>query len=95
MSNLFVRLQNLLPRAPVVVARVISQDAVTDTSIVELPTGVVTEDYVAGLQTGTRFQVRGRQVAIGKMAFIRSDVIESEAPDGLIADVTIGRVVGL
>lgn len=92
-TNLFVRLRQLLPSPAVVVARVLSHDAATDTSLVQLPTQQVTEAYAAGLETGTTFQARGRSVAVGAMAFIRAGVVESEAPDVPIAEITIGRVV--
>lgn len=92
-ANLFLRLKQMLPEPSVVVARVLSHDAATDTSMVELPTQQTTESYAAGLETGTRFQARGRIVAVGLMAFVRAGVVESEAPDVPIAEIVIGRIV--
>lgn len=92
-TNAFLRIRNLLPLPQVLLGRVVAQNAAEDTSTIELPTGQATTNYALGLTTGVRFDARGRTVAIGKNAFVRAGVVESEAPDVPVSEIVIGRVV--
>lgn len=92
-TNPLLRIRQLLPQSPLIVGKVISHDAATDTSVIELPTGQGSTAYDAALQTGTQFVARGRIVAVGDNAFVRNGVVESQAPGGTIPEVVIGRVV--
>ena len=92
-TNAFLRLRNLLPQPQVLLGRVIAHHATDDTSTIDLPTGQATTAYATGLETGTRFEARGRTVAVGRNAFIRAGVVESEAPDVPVSEIVIGRVV--
>lgn len=92
-ANAFSRLRALLPPPAVLLGRVVAHHATDDTSTIELPTGQATTGYATGLQTGTRFEARGRTVAVGKNAFIRAGVVESEAPDLPVSEIEVGRVV--
>lgn len=92
-TNAFLRIRNLLPQPPVLVGRVVAHHATDDTSTIELPTGQAVVDYAAGLKTGTQFEARGQGVAVGRNAFIRAGVVESEAPDVPVSEIVIGRVV--
>jgi hypothetical protein len=91
--NAFLRLRQLLPSAPLVVARVVSHNATDDTSTLELLVDQADTDYAGGVKTGTQFVARGRTVAIGDNAFVRDGVVESQAPDQAISEIEIGRVV--
>ena len=83
----------MLPQPALTVGRVVAHHVADDTSTIELPTGQATVDYATGLKTGTQFEARGRTVAVGKNAFIRAGVVESEAPDVPVSEIVIGRVV--
>lgn len=91
-TNVFLRLQSMLPQPGLTVGRVVAHHAADDTSTIELPTGQATVAYATGLETGVTFQARGRGVAIGKNAFVRAGVVESEAPDLPATEIIIGRV---
>ena len=91
-TNLFRRLQSLLPAPPVLVGRVVAHNS-DDTSTIELPGGQATGAFDGLLQTGSRIVARGRGVPVGQNAFVRDGVVESEAPDTVLADIPIGRVV--
>jgi hypothetical protein len=91
--NAFRRLQALLPAPPVLVGRVTAHDEATDTSVVLLPAGQAPGAFDGALQTGSTLRARGRGVPVGQNAFVRSGVIESQAPDVDPVDIPIGRVV--
>lgn len=91
-ANLFRRLQALFPASTVLVGRVLTHND-DDTSTVELPGGQVASAFDGLLQSGNRIIVRGRGVPVGKNAFIREGVIQSQAPDAELVDIPIGRVV--
>lgn len=91
-TNAFVRLRQLLPSPPLLVARVVSHDASDDTSLLELLVDQADTTYAAGVTTGTRFTARGRVVAVGANAFVRDGVVESEAPNRPVTEIEIGRV---
>jgi hypothetical protein len=92
MSNLFRRLQALLPAPPVLVGRVVAHHG-DDTSTVQLPSGLAVAAFDGVLQTGSTLRVRGRSVPVGQNAFVRDGVVESQAPDVEPVDIPIGRVV--
>ena len=92
-TNPLLRIRNLLPQSPVLVGRVISHDAVADTSVIELPTGQAPTAYDPAVQAGARFVARGRIVAVDSNAFVRNGVVESQAPDQAVTEIEIGRVV--
>lgn len=94
-TNPLLRIRNLLPTQPVLVGKVISQDAATDTSVIELPTNQVTTAYDPAVQAGARFVARGRIVLVGSNAFVRAGVVESQAPDQAVTEIEIGRVVSI
>lgn len=93
-TSLFRQLRQILGPANVYVADVIDVYA-DDTSLVQLPGPATLTQYAANVATGSQVRVRGSSVAVGGRAFIRSGVIESEAPGGLIADIEVGRVVNV
>ena len=92
-TNVFARLQRLLPQPPVIVGRVVAHQAADDTSTIELPSAQGSAAYAAGLETGSRFVARGRVVPVGQNAFVRGGVVESQAPDVPAVEIVIGRVV--
>jgi hypothetical protein len=92
MTNLFRRLQALLPAPPVLVGRVGAHNS-DDTSTVVLPGGQAAAAYDGLLQSGSTLRVRGTQVPVGQNAFVRDGVVESQAPDVEPVDIPIGRVV--
>lgn len=92
MSNLFVKLQRLLPPSPVLVGTVIDINTDDDTSTVELPTNQGVNSYAAGIATGSRIRARGTFVPVGERAFVRDGVIESRAPDGDVVEMEVGSV---
>ena len=93
-TNLYRRLRALLPLPQVLVGTVVEVFA-DDTSSVQLPgTGALT-GYPGNVATGSLLRVRGSTVEVGKRAFIRAGVIESEAPAGDILDIEVGRIVVL
>ncbi len=92
-NNLFVRLKQILPPAPVWIGLVTEHHAEDDTSTVVLPTNEGTFDYGGGLSVGSTVRARGTTVPIGAKAFIRNGVIETRAPDGDAIEIEVGRVV--
>ncbi|MGY8903704.1 MAG: hypothetical protein ACKVIH_04055 [Burkholderiales bacterium] len=66
-TNLFRALRELLPQSPLLVATVISVQPTEGTSIVEYP-------------GSSQQTVRGTEVAAGSQVFVRSGVIEGQAP---------------
>lgn len=92
MTNLFRRLQALLPAPPVLVGRVVAHNS-DDTSTVLLPSGLAAAAYDGLLQSGSTLRARGRGVPVGENAFVRDGVVESQAPDVEPVDIPIGRVV--
>lgn len=93
-TNLYRRLRALLPLPQVLVGTVVEIHA-DDTSTVELPGTGNTTGYPGNVATGSLLRVRGSSIEVGKRAFIRAGVIESEAPAGDILEVEVGRVVVL
>lgn len=91
-TNLYRRLRALLPLPQVLVGTVVEIHA-DDTSTVELPGTGDTTGYPGNVATGSLLRVRGSGVDVGKRAFIRAGVIESEAPAGAILEVEVGRIV--
>ena len=91
---LYRRLRALLPLPQVLVGTVVEIFA-DDTSSVELPGSGTTIGYPGNVATGSLLRVRGSSVEVGKRAFIRAGVIESEAPAGDIIEIEVGRVVVL
>jgi hypothetical protein len=92
-TNPLLRIRNLLPASPVLVGKVLSHDAATDTSVIELPTGQVPTAYDPTVQAGAQFVARGRIVAVGDNAFVRNGVVESQAPSQTVTEIEIGVVV--
>lgn len=92
MSNLFQRLRDLMPLPPVSVGTVL---AIHDdfTSTVQLPGALPTAGYAGNVATGSLIRPRGNHVPVGKKAFIRAGVIETQAPDGDVVSIPIGKVV--
>lgn len=91
-SNIFRRLSELVPDAPVLIGRVIEHHD-DDTSSVLLPSALGTTGIGMNVASGSIIRPRRRTVPVGKNAFVRRGVIESEAPDGDPVQVVIGRVV--
>lgn len=94
MSNLFVRLKQILPPSPVWIG-LVTEHHDDDTSTVVLPTNEGTFAYAAGVSTGSTIRPRGTFVPVGEKAFIRDGVIETRAPDGDPVEIEVGRVVQL
>lgn len=92
-NNLFVRLKQILPPAPVWIGLVTAHHEEDDTSTVVLPTNEGTFEYAFGVSVGSTVRARGTTVPIGAKAFIRNGVIETRAPDGDPIEIEIGRVV--
>ncbi len=90
-TNLFSRLQALLPPSPLLIARVIEVHA-DDTSTVSLPINAGDTVLSPGLSQGRLLRVRGSQVPAGGNAFVRDGLIESRAPDGDPVLIVIGEV---
>lgn len=91
-TSLFRRLRGLLPMPAVYIAEV-TQVFADDSSMVRLPGPLGLTDYAANVATGSLVRVRGSGYPVGTRVFVRSGVIESEAPAGEIVDVEVGRVV--
>jgi hypothetical protein len=89
-TNLFAVLRRLLPDAPVILARVISHDAATDTSVLELPAADPSVPVTPEIAVGSTFTARGRTVAVGQRAFVRDGVVESQAPEGEPEEIVVG-----
>jgi hypothetical protein len=90
-TNLFSRLQALLPPSPLLIARVIEVHS-DDTSTVSLPINAGDTVLSPGLSQGRLLRVRGSQVPAGGNAFVRDGLIESRAPDGDPVLIVIGEV---
>lgn len=90
--NLFQRLRELVPLPPVLVGKVLSHHT-DDTSTVEIPGALPITGYAANVATGSLIRPRGTTVPVGKNAFVRAGVIETQAPDGTAEPVPIGRVI--
>lgn len=86
-SNLYKRLATLLPDAPVLVGRVIEHHD-DDTSTVELPVELPLVN-LGGVARGSLIRPRGRDVPVGGWAFVRRNVIETQAPNWTISDVSL------
>lgn len=93
-TSLFRQLRQIFGPANVYVADVVEVYA-DDTSLVQLPGPETLTQYAANVATGSLVRVRGSSVSVGGRVFIRSGVIESEAPGGPIADIEVGRVVAV
>lgn len=91
-TNVFARLRALLPPEPVIVARVVEHHA-DDTSTVELPLGFSLVPVDTSVSTGNRFRARGTNVPVDSNAFVRGNVIQSQAPDGDPNEVATGFVI--
>lgn len=74
-SNLYRRLAELLPQAPLLVAQVSSHNA-DGTSTVQLVGG------------GT-LRARGQAVTVGQMAFVRDGVVEGAAPNLTVVEIEV------
>lgn len=94
-TNLFARLQRILPPSPVLIGEVIDINEAEDYSTVELLTRQGTNEYAPGIATGSRIRARGTFVPVGQRAFVRDGVVETRAPDGDILDLAVGKVVVL
>jgi hypothetical protein len=92
-TNAYARLRALLPPSVVLIGRVLEQHESDDTSTVLLPLGVGTSVYAPGVSAGSTIRPRGRTVEVGRNAFIRDGVVESQAPDGDPVELVVGRVV--
>lgn len=91
-AKLFQRLRDLLPLPPVLVG-IVREHHDDDTSTVEIPGELDITGYAGNVATGSLIRPRGRTVPVGKKAFVRSGVIETQAPDDDAIDLPIGRVV--
>lgn len=92
-SNLYVKLKQILPPAPVLVGLVTAHHDEDDTSTVVLPTNEGRIEYAAGVAVGSTIRPRGTTVPVGEKAFVRNGVIETRAPDGDAIEIEVGRVV--
>mgnify|MGYP001577320208 CR=1 FL=1 len=93
-TALFQRLRAFVPLPAVYIAEVVEVFA-DDSSMVRLPGPLALTAYAANVATGSLVRVRGSGYAVGARVFVRSGVIESEAPAGEILDVEVGRVVNV
>jgi hypothetical protein len=91
-TNVFTRLRALLPPEPVLIGRV-TEHHDDDTSTIELPIGIPLTPVALGVSTGSLIRVRGRTVAVGKNAWVRGGVVQSEAPEGDPVDVVTGSII--
>ena len=92
-TNLFQRLRNLLPAPSVLIGTVVSVDSTSGYSTVQFPGAATQTAYAANVEIGSLARVRGTGVEPGKRAFVRAGVIESQAPDGDVIEVAVGRAV--
>ena len=90
--NLFQRLRDLVPLPVVYVGKVLEIHEEDHTSTVESP-GPPVYDYAGNVAVGSVLRPRGTHVPVGHRAFVRSGVIETEAPSGDIIDIEIGKIV--
>lgn len=74
-TNAYLRLKELLPPPPLLVAEVIAHNA-DGTSTLELP-------------GGSQFRARGTIVAIGAAAWVRNGIVEGLAPTRSVLVVLI------
>lgn len=96
MNTLLIqRLRSLVPLPQVLVGEVIEIHTEDDTSTVRIPGPSTLTEYASNVATGSLVRVRGTGVAVGSRAFIRAGVVESQAPDGEIIRIEVGRVVVL
>ena len=91
-TNLFQRLREMLPLPPVLVGTVLAHHA-DDTSTVEIPGSLPVTGYAGNVATGSLIRPRGTHVPVGKKAFVRAGVIETQAPDGDVVVLPVGRVI--
>lgn len=89
--NIFRRLSQLVPEAPLLVGQVIEHHE-DDTSSVRLPIGIGLQTVGGTVATGAVIRPRGRTVPVGKWAFVRRGLIESEAPGGEPVQVVVGKI---
>jgi hypothetical protein len=89
--NIFQRLRDLVP-LPQVYVGVVLEIHDDFTSTVQIPGPPIT-DYAGNVAVGSIMRPRGATVPVGHRAFVRAGVIETEAPDGDIADIEVGRVI--
>ncbi len=90
-TALFQRLRGLLPQPPVIVGTVLAHHD-DDTSTVLIP-GAGQVSYGGGIAVGSLIRPRGKTVPVGKKAFVRAGVIETQAPDVDPSVIVIGEVV--
>lgn len=93
-TNLYTRLRALLPAPPVLLARVLAING-DGTSTLQVPGGTATAPLSPEVSTGATFTARGTSVPVGALAVVRSGAIESQAPDGLLVDHTVGVIAPL
>ena len=91
-TNLFAKLQRLLPPSPVLVGTVTAINEAEDYSTVELVTNQGTSEYASGVATGSRIRARGTFVPVGEKAFVRDGVIETRAPSDTPLEIEVGIV---
>lgn len=92
-TNLFQKLSQLVPDAPLLVGRVIAHHD-DDTSTVELPVNLALTPVGGPVARGALIRPRGRTVPIGGWAFVRRGVIETRAPDNVPQAVSVGVEAG-
>lgn len=90
-TNIFQRLRELLPLPSVLVGTVLEHHD-DDTSTVQIPSNAPLTGYAANVATGALIRPRGTTVPVGKKAFVRSGVIETQAPDEEAVDLPVGEV---
>ncbi len=90
-AGLFQRLRSLVPLPPVLVGTVLAHHD-DDTSTVLIP-GSGQVSYGGGIAVGSLIRPRGRTVPVGKKAFVRAGVIETQAPDVEPFPIVIGEVI--
>lgn len=88
-TNLLQRLRNLVPTPQVLIGRVVEHHD-DDTSSIQLPSSNGELQYGLALYSGAVIRARGRGVAVGRNAFVRGGVVETEAPDIPPIDIVIG-----
>lgn len=90
--NIFQRLRSLVPLPSVYVGVVLEIHEDDHTSTVQIPGPDVT-DYAGNVAVGSILRPRGTSVPVGHRAFVRAGVIETEAPDGDILDIEVGKII--
>ncbi len=91
-NNLFQRLRELVPLPPVLVG-IVRAHHDDDTSTVEIPGSLPITGYAGNVAAGSLIRPRGRTVPVGKKAFVRAGVIETQAPDDDPIDIPIGVII--